>query len=87
MDVDILIKEQIIKKENIQVETILQLRHLYSVDSSVREEEEGDGHIFVSFLTLRNSAMLEKYFWFASATFFSAACGFTISSPCGTHAR
>lgn len=24
-------------------------------------------------LTLRNSAMLEKYFWLASATFFSAA--------------
>ena len=33
-------------------------------------------------LTLRNSAMLEKYFWLASATFFSAACGFTISRPC-----
>lgn len=32
-------------------------------------------------LTLRNSAMLEKYFWLASATFFSAACGFTISRP------
>lgn len=26
--------------------------------------------------------MLEKYFWLASATFFSAACGFTISRPC-----
>lgn len=38
-------------------------------------------HIFASLLTLRNSAMLEKYFWLASATFFSAACGFTISSP------
>lgn len=25
--------------------------------------------------------MLEKYFWLASATFFSAACGFTISRP------
>lgn len=39
-------------------------------------------HILDSFLTLRNSAMLEKYFWLASATFFSAACGFTISNPC-----
>lgn len=28
--------------------------------------------------------MLEKYFWLASATFFSAACGLTISKPCGT---
>lgn len=36
---------------------------------------------FFSPLTLRNSAMLEKYFWLASATFFSAACGFTISRP------
>lgn len=44
----------------------------------VQEEED---HIFDSFFTLRNSAMLEKYFWLASATFFSAACGFTISSP------
>lgn len=60
---------------------MLQLRHLYRVDASVHEEEED--HIFDSFLTLRNSAMLEKYFWLASATFFSAACGFTISSPCG----
>lgn len=39
-------------------------------------------HGLASFLTLRNSAMLEKYFWLASATFFSAACGFTISKPC-----
>lgn len=39
------------------------------------EEEDDDGgdHILDSFLTLRNSAMLEKYFWLASATFFSAA--------------
>lgn len=38
---------------------------------------------FFSLLTFRNSAMLEKYFWLASATFFSAACGFTISRPWG----
>ena len=34
-----------------------------------------------SFFTLTNSDVLEKYFWLASATFFSAACGFTISKP------
>lgn len=34
-----------------------------------------------SLLTLRNSAILEKYFWLASATFFSAAWGLTISKP------
>lgn len=34
------------------------------------------------FLTFRKPAVLEKYFAFASFTFFSAACGLTISRPC-----
>lgn len=33
-------------------------------------------------LTLKNVPVLEKYRMFASLTFFSAACGLTISSPC-----
>ena len=69
---DILIKQQIIKKENIQIEKLVQCRC---------PAEEEDDHILDSFLTLRNSAMLEKYFWFASAPFFSSGCWFTISSP------
>lgn len=74
---NILIKREI-KKERDKKRP----RHFYSVDASVQEEEEEEeDHIFDSFLTLRNSAMLEKYFWLASATFFSAACGLTISSP------
>ena len=34
------------------------------------------------FFTFKNPAIFEKYLALASFTFFSAACGFTISKPC-----
>lgn len=67
------------KKQRTQFETGAQISQVSKYDSHYLVElPPGNGVE----LTLKNVPVLEKYRMFASLTFFSAACGLTISRPC-----